>query len=188
MRRLTVMVVAVLALIGAAHAQTFNTVKPSPGPAIGMAPVGAPTYLVQQHDGSVVDVGQAFGWLEPYVNSAVGSLMLAGLAWLGTLLHQKFNVDLDAGARDALQSYARRMASSLVADGFVKLDGLKVDVHSEALANAANGSKDSVPDALKRFGIEPDDVGKMIVDYVHHVPTVAATAAAAAAAPPAAKA
>jgi hypothetical protein len=154
-----------------------------------VAQFGTPSVIPVQSSQSVIDVGQAFGWLAPYINSLIGLIISGGLAWLGTLLHKKFNLDIDANARDALTTFLERQAASLVADGAVKLNGMQVNVESPMLAAAAKQALTSIPGTLKRFGVTPDKVssviGDMIVDYVHKVPAVAAVVAAA---PPAAAA
>ena len=188
MKRIGLGVALALAIfVGSAAAQQFN----QPAPAVVGGPVGSPTYVMPP-DNSVIDVGQAFGALAPFINSAVGVIITAGLGWLGTLLHKKFNIDIDAGARDALTTFLQRQASSLVADGAVKLNGLQVEVHNPSLAKAANEAITAIPGTLKRFGITPEKVssviGDMIVDYVHHVPAVASVAAASAPTPAAVKA
>jgi hypothetical protein len=71
----------------------------------------------------VVDVGQAFGFLAPYVNSALGGLITTGLGWLFYLLQKRFKLNIDESHRDTIQTALLNAAASLVADGAVHLQG-----------------------------------------------------------------
>lgn len=131
-----------------------------------------------------IEGGKAFGWLQPYVETAVSAAILFGLGWLGFILKSKWGIEIDAQQRDALHAFLARQAASLVADGFVKVNGLKIDVHSPALATAANTAAAAIPAALAHFGLTPEKLQAMIVDKIPTVPVVAAVAAAQAAPPP----
>lgn len=132
----------------------------------------------------VVNIGQAFSdVLKPYIDAAVSAAILALISWVALVVKKKFNVDIDAQNRDALIKFAQRQAASLVADGAVKLNGVKVEVRNQDLARAANNALASIPDALKHFDIPPDKVGQkvgdMIVDMLPKEPAVAAAQAVA---------
>jgi hypothetical protein len=132
-----------------------------------------------------IEGAQAFGWLQPYVNTAVSAVLLFGIGWGAMILKTKFNLDIDAQQRDALHMFLARQAASLVADGFVKVDGLKITVPSAALAQAANAAGSAIPSALAHFNITPVTLQAMIVDKLPAVPSVAAVSAAQLAPPPA---
>ncbi len=125
-----------------------------------------------------INVGQAFGFLEPYINTLVGGLLSILIGWVLYLVKSKLNISVDDSMRDALQTWAKRQASSLVADGLVKVEGLKVNVSNAALANVANLAIAEIPDAVNRFGLTPDKLSGMVLDHIPHVPSVAAVAAA----------
>lgn len=120
--------------------------------------------------GGVIQLS-AFGWLQPYVDTIVQALIVAGVGWLGK---SKYTQWMDQSARDALELFAKNTASSLIADGFVHMSGKTVTVSNGALLNEANTAATRIPDALKRFGITPDLVASKIVDAI---PQVAAGAA-----------
>lgn len=148
---------------------------PAPGPAIGAGQVGVPTYVVPPSGGGIVDIGQALGpFLQPYVNALVGALLSALVGWLGVQANKWLGVKLDEGARNALTTALQNQVGSLIADGFVKLDGAKINVNSEQLAQSANEVMAVIPDAAKRLGFTPDYVAKRIVDTI---PQTAAGAA-----------
>jgi hypothetical protein len=118
----------------------------------------------------------AFGWLQPYVDSVVQALLAAGLAWIAK---SKYTQWMDQSARDALETFSKNTASSLIADGFVKMQGKTVTVHSAALANEVNTAADRIPDAMKRFGLTPGVIAQKIVDAIPQTPAGAAIVAAA---------
>lgn len=126
----------------------------------------------------MISVGQAFSdALRPYIDAVVSGLILTLVSWVLFKLKTKFNVDIDAQNRDALTKFLQRQAASLVADGAVKLNGVKVEVNNPALARAANAALHTIPDALNHFDIKPDQVsqkvGDMIVDMLPKEPAVA---------------
>lgn len=135
---------------------------------VSLVPAVAPS-------GGVIQLS-AFGWLEPYVDSAVQALLMAGLAWLGK---SKYTQWMDQAGRDAMEAFAKNTANSLIADGFVQMRGKAVHVDNVALAAEANSAATRIPDALKRFGITPDVVAAKIVDAIPQTPAGAAIVATA---------
>jgi len=135
-----------------------------PAFALSIAPAQAAT----------IDVGQAVtGSLVDVINGAVMAMITAGVGWLGVILKNKFNIDIEAKHREALTAFLNRQASSLVAKGAVKVQGLKVEVGSDALAVAANTALHAIPDALKFFGLTPEALQKRILDLLPQQPAVA---------------
>lgn len=123
---------------------------------------------------ATIDIGQAFtGGLVDAINGAVMALITAGVGYLGVVLKSKWNIDIEARHRDALTAFLNRQASSLVAKGAVKVQGLKVDVTSDALAVAANTALHAIPDALKFFGLTPEALQKRILDLLPQQPAIA---------------
>ncbi len=123
---------------------------------------------------ATIDIGQAFtGGLVDAINGGVAALIAVGVGWLGTILKSKWNIDIEAKHRDALTAFLNRQASSLVAKGAVKVQGLKIEVGSDALAVAANTALHAVPDALKFFGLTPEALQNRILDLLPQQPAVA---------------
>lgn len=139
----------------------------------------ASTVTVQQGapQGSILSLGAVFGWLEPYVDSAVAAVILAVLGKLGLDKNAANGRVTDADHRDTLEQFLINQASSLVADGFVKLDGVKVDVHYPALQAAAGTALQYIPDAVKHFGVTPETLQAKIVDKIAHLPSVSSAQA-----------
>lgn len=134
---------------------------------------------VVEQGGGLIQL-KAFGWLEPYVDTLVQLLIAAGFSWFAKSRYSSY---LDDTSRAALETFLKNRASSLIADGFVKMNGKVVDVHSQALADEANKAGAMIPGALKRFGLTPDVVAQKIVDAIPQVPAGAAIVATAHEAP-----
>jgi hypothetical protein len=155
-----------------------DNAHPCSGP--GVALIQAPP--VVQPTGGVIQLS-AFGWMEPYIDSAVQGLILAGLGWL---MKSKYTSWMDQSARDAFGVFLQNTASSLIADGFVHMQDKTVQVSDAALAREANTAADRIPGALKRFGITPAVIQQRIIDAIPQTPAGAQMVAAAHAAEPAA--
>ncbi|WBL75589.1 hypothetical protein I3J27_21385 [Bradyrhizobium xenonodulans] len=140
------------------------------------APVllAAALFLATPVTAATIDVGQAFtGGLVDAINGAVMAGITALVGWVCVVIRNKFNIDIEAKHREALTAFLNRQASSLVAKGAVKLQGLKVEVGNDALAVAANTALHAIPDALKFFGLTPEALQKRILDLLPQQPAVA---------------
>lgn len=127
-----------------------------------------------------INIGQALnGSLQEIVNAAITGLIAALVGWVAIVVKNKFNIDIEAQHREALTAFLQRQASSLVAMGAVKLNGVKIEVKNEAVAAAANTALAAIPDALKFFGLTPEKLQKMIIDLLPKEPAVAQAAAVA---------
>lgn len=121
-----------------------------------------------------IDVGQALtGSLQEVINGVVTALIAALVGWVAIVIKNKFNIDIEARHREAITAFAQRQASSLIAMGAVKLDGVKVEVQNQALADAANKALAAIPDALAFFGITPASIQQRIIDLLPKEPAVA---------------
>lgn len=127
-----------------------------------------------------INIGQIFsGSMVDAVNAAVSAAILALVGWVAVVVKNKFNIDIEARHREALTAFLQRQASGLVATGAVKLQGVKVQVDSPALAAAANAAIAAIPQAMNWFGLTPERIQAMIVDLLPKQPAVAAAAAVA---------
>jgi hypothetical protein len=137
-----------------------------------LAQVPAPASPV---GGGVLNIGQAFGpFLQPYVDATVQGLIAALGGWVVWILKTKLGINVDAQHRDAIISAVQRQASSLVADGFVKIDQSgKIQIDNPSLYYSAQAAMAAVPDAVKHFGLTPQALADRIVDALPHVPSVA---------------
>src|SRR5262245_8337324 len=131
-------------------------------------------------DAGFIDIGQAFSQsAQPYINAAIEAGITALVSWALLKLSTKFHVDIEAKHRDALVQFLQRQASSLLAKGEVKLQGTKITVNNEVLAGAANAAISAIPEALKFFNLNPEQLKGKILDLVPQQPAVASAMAVA---------
>lgn len=133
--------------------------------------------LAQTTTGGVISFGPIFGAFAPYVDALANGLIMLAIGWVAYWLKQKYGIDVDAGHRNAIQTWAQNQAAALIAQGMAKADGLKIHVNSTALANAANSLLVRVPDAAKHFGLTPEKARDIIFDKLPQVPGAALAAA-----------
>jgi hypothetical protein len=130
--------------------------------------------------GTVVAVDHT--WAESIRDIAVtlvAGVTTAFLGWMSYWVKQKFGVDIEAKHREAIAAFVSRQASGLIAAGAVKLEGIKIDVKSEALASAARMAMAAIPDALAYFGLTPGKIAEMIVDVIPKEPSISGAQAVA---------
>jgi hypothetical protein len=187
MKYLKAAVIAALLLIVVdpiARAQFSSSARPAGPVAIGQAelqrgPDGGVALIQapapQQASGGIIQLS-AFGWLEPYVDSALQALIAAGFAWFAK---SKYSSMMDETARAALEAFLKNSASSLIADGAVKLENKTVKVDNPTLYQAAREAETRIPGALKRFGLTPEVIAAKIVDAIPQVTAGAAIIASA---------
>lgn len=123
------------------------------------------------------NLGASLTWLQPYVIAVFSSLIMSSLAWLWYLITKWFGIKIEAGAQSTISAWCLRQAASLVASGFVRLVGMKVQVNSTIVARAAELASSEIPAALAHAGLSPQALTGMIIDHLPHVPTIAAVAA-----------
>lgn len=128
-----------------------------------------------QQSGGVIHLS-AFGWLAPYVDSLIQALIALGFAIVGK---SKYSQWLDQSSRDALETFLKNRASSLIANGAVRISGKAVHVDSNLLYRAASEASTAIPDALKRFNLTPEVVASKIISAIPQVPAGASIVAAA---------
>lgn len=147
-------------------------------PAIAQT-AGAQTPTVNA--GGIINIGQSLGpAFQPIVDDVVNALIVSFAGWICWLAKNKLNISIDAGHRDALVRALQNQAGSLIADGFVKVQGAKITVPTQQLAEAANEVLAVIPDAAARLGLTQDYVAKRIIDMIPQTPAGAAIATAAA--------
>jgi hypothetical protein len=146
--------------------------SPAPNPAAIGGPIGSPTYVVQPTPGGggIIDVGQAFGAAAPWINSVVGALLTAATSWIFYLLHKYLGVNIDQKQRDSFQAALLNQASSLIADGAVKMEGAKVTINNAAMALAVTDATKAAQDAVNYFNLTPETIAAKILDKIPQVP------------------
>lgn len=139
-----------------------------------IAIVQAPT-PPDQKAGGIVHLS-AFGWLTPYADTIAQALIALGAAWFAK---SKYSAMMDESSRTALETFLKNRASSLLADGAVRMQDKAIHVDNAFLYRAATQASSAIPDALKRFGLTPDVVAAKIIDAIPQVQAGAAMIATA---------
>jgi hypothetical protein len=142
---------------------------PAPPPAAQVTVQPAPVTVVpSQPTGGFIDVSPIFGWLAPYIQATISSLLPILVGWLAWVLKQKTGIAISQSMQDMLTQGLKNRASSLIADGAVSLQGKTLHVDSRALANEANVLIQSMPQATRFFGLNltPGVLADKIVDMI----------------------
>lgn len=174
MRKIAFIALALMSLLAPAQAQFAVT----PAPAVIGGPSGS-AVVPQQQAGGLLDIGQAFSAsVAPFINAAVQGVLAAGLGWLAYWLKKRFDITITDGQRDTVQTWLTNQASSLIADGAVKIENGKVVVNKDALEAHAHQYATQIPDAAKFFGLTPEALAAKIIDKIPQVPAGAQMIAA----------
>lgn len=138
------------------------------------------TAFAQTAPNTTIGVSETLaGSIRDVTVSVLSAVVAAFLGWVSYWIKSKFGIEIEAKHREALQAFINRQASSLIGEGAVKLQGLKVDVKSEALASAANLAFNAIPTAMAYFGLSASKIADMIVDVIPKQPAVASAQAVA---------
>lgn len=140
-----------------------------------IALIQAPAVQPAPTSGGIIQLS-ALGWLEPYVDTIVQALIVAFFGWLGK---SKYGQWMDETSRDALQTFAKNRAASMIADGGVWMKDKAVHVDNALLYKAASEATTAIPDALKRFKLTPDVIAAKIIDAIPQTEAGAAIVATA---------
>ena len=119
--------------------------------------------------------------VHPRFHTPAASILCQGLIALGfgIIGKSKYSQWLDQSSRDALETFLKNRASSLIADGAVRISGRAIHVDNNLLFRAATEASTAIPDALKRFNLTPDVIAQKIIDAIPQVPAGSAIVAAA---------
>ncbi len=101
--------------------------------------------------------------LLPYVLAGVGSLITVVFGWMTYLLKKKFNIDIDAGMREALQTAATNGAAKVIAGLQGNFENMKIDVGSPLVAEAIRYVEAHAPDAIKHFGVNESTLADLVL-------------------------
>jgi hypothetical protein len=129
------------------------------GPAIAFA---------QDVAGGVIVTGEST-FLQQLVAAllpALGVILTALAGWAATELHRRTGITIEAGHRQALQSaLLNGILFALQRAGWVQGQPLSSSILPDLLPSARNYVESSVPDALKKFGIDTGTAaGKAALD------------------------
>ncbi len=101
-------------------------------------------------------------WLNEYILALVGMVTSIAVAVVTVLLKRKFGIDIEANDRQALQSALNNGTNLLLGRVLPDKIGFRVEVGNATVADAVEYVQKSVPDAIKRFGLSPADIQRML--------------------------
>jgi uncharacterized membrane protein len=101
--------------------------------------------------------------VQPYLIAIVSVVATTIAGWLAELLRRKFHLDIEASHREALQTALTNGAGLLIAKLGGALAGRKLDLKSVVLAEAVNYVLQSVPDAVRHFGVTPEAIAEKVL-------------------------
>lgn len=133
------------------------------------AGAAAATPALAQAAPTAIDVGGIFGAWKPYVVELVQIAALAIVGLLAELMRRQFNLTIEAKHREALQTAITNAAGLALNKLGNSLQGKTVEVGSPAVAAAANYVGKAAPEALKKFGIGPEDLREKIVAKIPQI-------------------
>jgi hypothetical protein len=128
-------------------------------------------------------LGGAWDIFVPYVIETVAVVIGVAIAWVSTMANKLMGVQLDAKSREALHSAAMTGVNAAVSKIGTLADTWTIDVKQQIIVEAIRWVERSVPDALKRLKVGPDEIAKIVAsklpvaEAVATAPVVAASPA-----------
>ena len=136
-RYLATLAVACLALLGVASFASAQT--PSTGSAI-------------------------FEAVRPFLVEVASVIISAAVLWLVGTVKAKFNIEIDARHRDALQAALTNAAGLVINRAGGMAGALSLPSRNPLIIEGVDYVVKSAPDALKHFGITPEAAGAVLTE------------------------
>ncbi|MDZ5448974.1 hypothetical protein [Labrys sp. ZIDIC5] len=136
-------------------------------------------------DDTTVSLGGLVTALLPYFEAAVAALLTALIAWAAQAIQKWLGIQLDQSSRDALHSAAMTGVNMALSRLSQSAANLTFDAKSAVIAQAIEWVESSVPDALKHFGLTPEQLEALIESKLGIAAAAAAPAVVAPAPAPA---
>lgn len=99
----------------------------------------------------------------------LGTVAALIVGWLASLASRLFGLNIEAKHREALQTAITNAAGLALQKVGPRVKGVTITVGSPAVAAAANYVIDSVPDALRYFGIMPKRPDVLAADHAKQI-------------------
>ena len=127
---------------------------------------------------TTIDAGGIFGAWRPYLVELASIAAMAVVGLLAELARRKFNLSIEAEYRTSLQTALTNAAGLALNKLGNSLQGKEIPVNSPALAAAVNYVGKAAPEALKKFGLAPEDLREKILAKLPQVANTTAPPAA----------
>jgi hypothetical protein len=92
----------------------------------------------------------------PYLVELAGIFVAALAAWLFKLIREKLGLDIEARHREAFQTALTQAAGLLISRLGSGAMAVRLPVDSPNIADGVTYVQQAVPDAVARFGLDPD--------------------------------
>lgn len=122
------------------------------------APLAA---FAQDAPSTSIDVGTFILEVAPYATEAASLIVIAAIGWVTVFLKRKLGIDIEARHREALHSAIMTGLGVAASRHGGSMRSIKVDVDSAFLAETANYVLQSVPDAVRYFGVTPERIAEI---------------------------
>lgn len=162
-----ILAAALLCVVGPAFADTAATTT--------HIMVDSPMVLAAS--GTAWSPGWLYVQIQPFLLSAFGVIFSTLLGWLCLILQRKFNLSVSDSAKAELQQSAMNAAGRILAsqdDNFAKM---KIDVHSQVIADELPKVLTNAAGAIQTLGLTPDRVGALIQGKVGQLQAAAQSTA-----------
>ncbi|MGO4337890.1 hypothetical protein AB4037_23520 [Labrys sp. KB_33_2] len=113
-------------------------------------------------DDTTVSIGGFVTALIPYFEAALAALVTALIAWGAQAVQKFLGIQLDKSSRDALHSAAMTGVNMALSRLGQSAANITFDAKSAVIAQAIEWVESSVPDALKHFGLTPEQLEALI--------------------------
>ena len=125
---------------------------------------------------TTVSIGDLWTGVVPYITAAIGAVITFLTGWVLMLIKTKLGLSIDDSMRASLQTAATNAAGLVLGKLGNNLQGVKVDLRNEFIADAVNYVIKAAPDAIAHFGLTPDMIAQKILALLPQVANTTVTA------------
>jgi hypothetical protein len=122
---------------------------------------------------TTINVGQL---LAPWLQALIGALVMlitAAFGWLTVVINKRAGLEsnaavlqMEAHARELLETALTNAAGMVVMKAGAKLDGMVIDVKSPLIAQGVSQINLWAQSAVEKFGLTPDDLAKKLINKI----------------------
>lgn len=122
-----------------------------------------PVAAFAQETDTTVKIGALIAPWADMIVSTVAVLIGALVTWITALISRKTGIEIEARHREALQSALTNGAGLVLSKITVPLSNLSMDVKSPLVKIGVEYVLNAAPDAVKKFGLSPDELAEKLV-------------------------
>lgn len=112
---------------------------------------------------TTISLYDVFGpWLTQ-IAGAVSLVLMGFLGWVAEVIRQKTGLQIEAFRSETLQTALTNGAGKIIVSVGDKLKDIRFDVRSPVIKEAVDYVLRSAPDAVKYFGLSPDQIAEKLL-------------------------